>query len=196
MAQINAVVFDAFGTLLDIQAMPRDVSIFGPRRLPSAAQEYNEYNSVCPLAELIGEGWLATIVLAYHTLDPVPEVPFALRRFFACKLPTAIPCSHAAPRPLAEITWSSGASEILSKDCNIDTIHAPGAFLSMYDSERRKLGPRANRIAFAPSIPSSAQGIRVIPLSQASQLCEHDPVRDVMHAALSPDTIRSGGKAP
>jgi 2-haloacid dehalogenase len=184
MGKIHAVVFDAYGTLLDVHtAMARHASRLGetwPQISADWRQKQLEYTRVRSLAgpdrhrnfwQLTEEAlaWtaarhgvqdtavLADVLLAYRRLDPYPEVPTLLRQIRAWQLPTGI-LSNGEPGMLADAVRSAGLAELLDFVLSVETAGVFKPAPSVYRLAEEHLGQPRNRIAFVSSNPWDAFG--------------------------------------
>jgi len=184
MGKIHAVVFDAYGTLLDVHtAMARHASRLGetwPQISADWRQKQLEYTWVRSLAgpdrhrnfwQLTEEAlaWtaarhgvqdtavLADVLLAYRRLDPYPEVPTLLRQIRAWQLPTGI-LSNGEPGMLADAVRSAGLAELLDFVLSVETVGVFKPAPSVYRLAEEHLGQPRNRIAFVSSNPWDAFG--------------------------------------
>jgi 2-haloacid dehalogenase len=184
MGKIHAVVFDAYGTLLDVHtAMARHASQLGetwPKISADWRQKQLEYSWVRSLAgpdqhrnfwQLTKEAlaWtaarhgirdaavLADVLSAYRQLDPYPEVPALLRQIRAWQLPTGI-LSNGEPSMLADAVSSAGIAELLDFVLSVETVGAFKPTPPVYRLAEQCLGKPRNQIAFVSSNPWDAFG--------------------------------------
>jgi 2-haloacid dehalogenase len=187
MEKIHAVVFDAYGTLLDIHtAMARHASQLGetwPQISADWRQKQLEYTWVRSLAgpdrhrnfwQLTEEAlaWtaarhgirdaavLADVLLAYRRLDPYPEAPALLRQIRAWQLPTGI-LSNGEPGMLDDAVRSAGIAELLDFVLSVETVGVFKPDPAVYRLAEEHLGQPRNRIAFVSSNPWDAFGAHV-----------------------------------
>jgi len=184
MDTIQAVVFDAYGTLLDVHAaMARHADRLGPD-WPLISADWRrkqlEYSWVRSLAgrphhrdfwQLTRDAldWvaaqygvrdaavLADVLLAYRRLDAYPEAPAVLRQIRGHGLRTAI-LSNGEPGMLAEATASAGLDHLLDA---VLSIEAAGVFKPdpiVYRLAEARFGVPAARMAFVSSNPWDAFG--------------------------------------
>jgi 2-haloacid dehalogenase len=207
MMEIRAVVFDAYGTLLDFHAaMAKHASRLGadwPRISADWRQKQLEYSWVRSLAgpshhrdfwRLTEEalGWtaarhgigdaalLADVLLAYRQLDAYPEVPDVLRRLRDAGSRTAI-LSNGEPGMLADTTRSAGLDKLLDLVLSVET----GRFKpapAVYRLAEQSLGLTGAEIAFVSSnawdaFGAAAFGFRVFWINRTGQPCEYDLAR-------------------
>jgi 2-haloacid dehalogenase len=184
LGQIYAVVFDAYGTLLDVHAaMARYASQLGeawPQISADWRQKQLEYTWVRSLAgpdrhrnfwQLTREAlaWtaarhgirdaalLADVLLAYRRLDPYPEVPVMLRQIRDWQLPTGI-LSNGEPGMLADAVGSAGIAELLDFVLSVETVGVFKPAPSVYRLAEERLEQPRNQIAFVSSNPWDAFG--------------------------------------
>ncbi len=187
MAQINAVVFDAYGTLLDVHAaMARHAARLGPNWLQVSAdwrQKQIEYTWVRSLAGpahhrdfwhlteaaltwtaarhgIVDTALLAEVLMAYRALDAYPEVPSVLRSVRSLGLPTAI-LSNGETAMLADAARSAGIDDLLDHILSVETVGIFKPAASVYGIAQKTLGLSADRIAFASSNAWDAFGAHV-----------------------------------
>ena len=184
MSEIRAVVFDAYGTLLDVHAaMARHAGPLGARwPLISAdwRQKQLEYSWIRSLAGPVyhRDFWTLTqdaltwaaarhgntdpavrdaVLAAYRTLDPYPEAPDVLRHLRARGLPLAI-LSNGSPDMLADATRAAGIDTLLD---HVLSIEAAGIYKPdprVYRLAETALGFPAGQMAFVSSNPWDAFG--------------------------------------
>ena len=179
MTQSNAVVFDAYGTLLDVHAaMARHASRLGPAWHQISAdwrQKQLEYSWVRSLAGpqhhrdfwhlteaalawtaarhgVVDADLLDSVLMAYRTLDAYPEVPSVLRRIRVRGLPTAI-LSNGAPDMLADAARSAEIDVLLDHVLSVETVGVFKPAPTVYEIARKTFGLPADQIAFATSNP-------------------------------------------
>jgi 2-haloacid dehalogenase len=184
MRPIHAVVFDAYGTLLDVHtAMARHASRLGenwPQISADWRQKQLEYSWVRSLAgpgqhrdfwQLTRDAlaWTATrhgisdaavltdVLSAYRQLDPYPEVPALLQQIRDWKLPTGI-LSNGEPGMLADAVRSAGLAEILDFVLSVETVGAFKPTPAVYRLAEQGLGLTGNQIGFVSSNPWDAFG--------------------------------------
>ena len=184
MGQSDAVIFDAYGTLLDVHAA---MANHAPRLGANWAaisddwrRKQLEYSWIRSLAgpEHHRDFWrltqealawtaerhgirdqalLADVLTAYRQLDPYPEVPGVLRRLRDRGLPCAI-LSNGEPGMLDDAVRSAGLDRLLD---HVLSIEAAGIFKPdprVYRLAEAALGLPANRMAFVSSNPWDAFG--------------------------------------
>jgi 2-haloacid dehalogenase len=184
MNRIRAVVFDAYGTLLDIHAaMARHAARLGPDWQRISADwraKQIEYTWVRSLAgpgqhrdfwRLTQEAlaWtaarhgiadavlLADILLAYRHLAAYPEVPVVLRQLRDLGLPRAI-LSNGEPGMLRDAVTHAGIDHILDA---VISAEAAGVFKpdpKVYRLAGQHFGLAGSQMAFVSSNPWDAFG--------------------------------------
>jgi 2-haloacid dehalogenase len=186
VTEIDAVVFDAYGTLLDVHAaMARHARQLGPNWQRISAdwrQKQLEYSWVRSLAgpphhrdfwRLTEEAlaWtaahhgisdravLADVLAAYRALDAYPEAPAVLRRIRASGARTAI-LSNGEPGMLADATRSAGLDQLLDHILSIETVGVFKPDPRVYRLAENALDLPAARMAFVSSNPWDAFGAR------------------------------------
>lgn len=184
MEPIHAVVFDAYGTLLDVHAaMARHADRLGenwPLISADWRQKQLEYSWVRSLAgpghhrdfwQLTREAlaWTATrhgisdaavladVLSAYRQLDPYPEVPAVLQQIREWRLPRGI-LSNGEPGMLADAVRSAGLDQILDFVLSVETVGAYKPTPPVYRLASKRLGLAGNQIAFVSSNPWDAFG--------------------------------------
>jgi 2-haloacid dehalogenase len=184
MAQINAVIFDAYGTLLDVHAaMAKHARRLGanwPAISADWRQKQLEYSWIRSLAgpEHHRDFWrlteealawtaarhgitdtaaLADILLAYRSLDAYPEASAVLRRVRASGRGTAI-LSNGAPGMLAEATKSAGLGQLLDHILSVETVVIFKPDPRVYRLAETALRLPASEMAFVSSNPWDAFG--------------------------------------
>jgi 2-haloacid dehalogenase len=184
MVQIGAVVFDAYGTLLDVHtAMARHAQRLGPN-WPQISAEWRqkqlEYSWVRSLTspgqhrnfwQLTEEAlaWTATrhgigdaavlsdVLLAYRQLDPYPEVPAVLRQIRDRGQPRGI-LSNGEPGMLADAIKSADLGELLDFVLSVETVGVFKPAPAVYHLVEQHLGLAGKQIAFVSSNPWDAFG--------------------------------------
>lgn len=181
---IRAVIFDAYGTLLDVHAaMGRHASRLGvdwPRISADWRQKQLEYSWVRSLAgqEHHRDFWrltedalawtatrhgitdpalLADVLMAYRHLDPYPEAPAVLRLLRERGLPTAI-LSNGEPGMLEAAIRSAGLDHLLDHVLSIETVGIFKPSPRVYQLAVDQLGLPAEQMAFVSSNPWDAFG--------------------------------------
>lgn len=184
MVPIQAVVFDAYGTLLDVHsAMAQHAPRLGdnwPQISADWRQKQLEYSWVRSLAgpALHRDFWqltkdaltwtaarhgitdaavLADVLLAYRQLNAYPAVPDSLRQIRDWKLPTGI-LSNGEPGMLDDAVRSSGINDLLDFVLSVETVSVFKPAPSVYHLAEQQLGLASNLIAFVSSNPWDAFG--------------------------------------
>jgi 2-haloacid dehalogenase len=184
MEQIRAVVFDAYGTLLDVHtAMARHAPRLGenwPQISSDWRQKQLEYSWVLSLAgtRLHRDFWqlteaalawtaarhgisdaavLADVLSAYRRLDPYKEVPAVLRQVRDWQLPRGI-LSNGEPGMLVDAVQSAGLDDLLDFVLSVETVGVFKPAPTVYRLAEDQLGLNANQIAFVSSNPWDAFG--------------------------------------
>lgn len=184
MGPVHAVVFDAYGTLLDVHtAMARHAPRLGenwPQISADWRQKQLEYSWVRSLAgpALHRDFWhltedalawatarhgvtdatvLADVLLAYRRLDPYPEVPALLRQIRDWRLSAGI-LSNGEPAMLAGAVRSASLDEILDFVLSVETVGVFKPSPLVYRLAEEQTGLTGNQIAFVSSNPWDAFG--------------------------------------
>jgi 2-haloacid dehalogenase len=184
MVQINAVVFDAYGTLLDVHtAMARHAPRLGanwPQISADWRQKQLEYTWVRSLAgagahrdfwQLTEDAltWTAArhgisdtavltdVLMAYRHLDPYPEVAAVLQQIRDLPLPTGI-LSNGEPGMLTDAIRSSGLNDFLDFVLSVETIGVFKPSPRVYRLAEERLRLTGRQIAFVSSNPWDAFG--------------------------------------
>ena len=184
MGQVHAVVFDAYGTLLDVHtAMARHAPRLGenwPQISADWRQKQLEYSWIRSLAgpaqhrdfwQLTNDAltWAATrhgitdatvladVLLAYRQLDPYLEVPALLRQIRDWGLSTGI-LSNGEPAMLADAVRSAGLNEILDFVLSVETVGVYKPSPLVYRLAQEHTGLTGKQIAFVSSNPWDAFG--------------------------------------
>jgi 2-haloacid dehalogenase len=184
MEQIRAVVFDAYGTLLDVHtAIARHAPRLGknwPQISADWRQKQLEYSWVRSLAgpALHRDFWqlteaalawtaarhgisdaavLADVLWAYRRLDPYKEVPAMLRQVRDWRLPRGI-LSNGEPGMLVDAVQSARLDDLLDFVLSVETVGVFKPAPAVYRLAEDQLGLTANQIAFVSSNPWDAFG--------------------------------------
>ena len=184
MIQIQAVIFDAYGTLLDVHsAMARNADRLGatwPQISADWRQKQLEYSWIRSLAGpshhrdfwhltqdalawaaarhgLRDEAVLADVLMSYRHLDPYPEVPVLLRKIRDRKLATAI-LSNGEPGMLADAVRSANIDQLLDFVLSVETVGVFKPDQRVYRLAEERLKLAANQMAFVSSNPWDAFG--------------------------------------
>jgi 2-haloacid dehalogenase len=184
MPQIGAVIFDAYGTLLDVHAaMARYAARIGPHWREVSADwraKQLEYSWVRSLAgpqyhrdfwQLTEEAltWaarrhhledrvlLAEVLQAYRVLDAYPEVPKVLARLGEMGLPRAI-LSNGEPGMLGDAVRTAGIDIGLDAVISVETVGVYKPDSRVYRLAADCFGGTAGKLAFVSSNPWDAFG--------------------------------------
>jgi 2-haloacid dehalogenase len=191
LAGARAVVFDAYGTLLDFAsaaAAARDV--LGDRWQPLSdlwRRRQLEYSWLRAVMGRHADFWQVTgdaldfameslaiaapglrerLMAAYERLDPYPDAPETLRRLRAAGLKTAI-LSNGAPRMLASATRSAGLAELLDQVLSVEEVGVYKPHASVYRLACERLGAWPAELVFVSSNGWDAHGAKVAGLRVA-----------------------------
>ena len=184
MSQTRAVVFDAYGTLLDVHAaMARHAPRLGanwPAISAAWRQKQLEYSWVRSLTGpghhrdfwtltrealvwaasahgITGQAVLDDVLLAYRHLDPYPEVPAVLARLRARAMPCGI-LSNGEPGMLRDAVHSAKLDQLLDHVLSVETVGVFKPDPSVYRMAESTFGLPAAEIAFVSSNPWDAFG--------------------------------------
>ncbi|MGE0419906.1 MAG: haloacid dehalogenase type II [Acetobacteraceae bacterium] len=184
MVQVDAVVFDAYGTLLDVHtAMARHAARLGPAWQDISAvwrAKQIEYTWVRSLAGpahhrdfwlltqdalawtaarygVTDPSLLADILDAYRRLEAYPEVPAVLARLTEQGVGRAI-LSNGEPGMLKDAVTHAGIDRTLDAVLSVETIGVFKPDPRVYRLATRHFGVPADRIAFVSSNPWDAFG--------------------------------------
>lgn len=184
MQHVRAVVFDAYGTLLDIHAaMGRYAARLGPNWQQISADwrmKQLEYSWVRSLAgpgrhrdfwHLTEEAlvWaasrhgihdaqlLAEILMAYRHLDAYPEVPVVLRLLRDKGLERAI-LSNAEPGMLRDAVHTAGLTDLLNAVLSVESVGVFKPDPRVYRLAGAHFGLAVDQMAFVSSNPWDAFG--------------------------------------
>jgi 2-haloacid dehalogenase len=203
MARIKAVVFDAYGTLLDVHAaMERNAARIGPNWQTISADwrtKQIEYTWVRSLAGKHRDFWhlteealawaaarhgltdaalLADIMTAYRRLDAYPDAAAVLERLQHAGLGRAI-LSNGEPGMLHEAVHHAGLEPLLDAVLSVESvgIYKPDRRVYHLACDRFGLGPGA--IGFVSSNPwdafgAATFGFRVFWLNRTHAPAEYD----------------------
>ena len=180
---IEAVVFDAYGTLLDVHsAVMRHADRVGPDAA-AFSQEWRvkqlEYSWV---RSLTGPGhhqdfWTCTtdalrfvcarfgvrdaalvqdLLDAYRRLDAYPEVPAMLRALRAMNMRTAI-LSNGTPAMLVDAAAASGIAPLLDVLLSVEAVGVFKPDRRVYALAEERLGQPASRMMFVSANPWDTQ---------------------------------------
>lgn len=184
MVQVDAVVFDAYGTLLDVHtAMARHAARLGPawQDISTAWRakqiEYTWVRSLAGPAHhrdfwlltqealawaaarygVTDPSLLADILDAYRRLEAYPEVPAVLARLTEQGVGRAI-LSNGEPGMLKDAVTHAGIDRTLDAVLSVETIGVFKPDPRVYRLATRHFGVPADRIAFVSSNPWDAFG--------------------------------------
>jgi 2-haloacid dehalogenase len=175
MPPFKAYVFDAYGTLFDVNsAVMRHEAEIGAEARPFSAlwrQKQLEYSWVLSLMGRFTDFWTLTeraldyayaafpgvdrglrpqLLAAYRKLDAYPDVPEALRRLRGKGLKTAI-LSNGEPSMLADAVASAGISELLDHTFSVSSVGVYKTDARAYAQILGPLGARPGEIGFVSS---------------------------------------------
>ncbi|HVC61856.1 MAG TPA: haloacid dehalogenase type II [Acetobacteraceae bacterium] len=184
MPRVSAVIFDAYGTLLDVHAaMARHAARIGPH-WPAVSADWRakqlEYTWVRSLAGpehhrdfwrltqealawaathhgLTDDALLADVLLAYRQLDAYPEVPDVLARLGAMGIPRAI-LSNGEPGMLGDAVRAAGIDTGLDAVLSVETVGVFKPDRRVYRLAADCFGGRPGAQAFVSSNPWDAFG--------------------------------------
>ena len=173
MAAPRAFVFDAYGTLFDVHSIvdtaraitpdPQALSLLWRQKqleytwLRSLMERYEDFWVVTGQAlryamRRLGitatEAHVATLMDAYLTLLPFPEVPSALRALAGT--PLAI-LSNGSPRMLESAVRSSGLDGVFAHVLSVDAVAMYKPSPRVYEMASRVLGVEPGEILFVSS---------------------------------------------
>jgi 2-haloacid dehalogenase len=173
MAAPRAFVFDAYGTLFDVHSIvdtaraitpdPQALSLLWRQKqleytwLRSLMERYEDFWVVTGQAlryamRRLGitatEAQVATLMDAYLTLLPFPEVPSALRALAGT--PLAI-LSNGSPRMLESAVRSSGLDGVFAHVLSVDAVAMYKPSPRVYEMASRALGVEPREILFVSS---------------------------------------------
>jgi 2-haloacid dehalogenase len=172
---VAACVFDAYGTLLDINAAVRaEAAVLGTRAeelsalwrrkqleyswLRSLMRRHADFGQVTAEAldvslETLGLGDDALrgrLLAAYRTLAPYPEVPAVLATLKRHGVPTAI-LSNGSPSMLADAVARAGIADVLDHVLSVEEVGMFKPAPEVYRLATSRLGLAAREIAFLSS---------------------------------------------
>lgn len=181
--QVEAVVFDAYGTLLDVHsAVARHAGRLGDlagdfsrewrvkqleyswvRSLtgPARHQDFwactvDALRFVCARHGVADEGFAADLLDAYRLLSPYPEVPSMLRAVRARGLQAAV-LSNGSPMMLAEAFGGAGLSTQIDALLSVEAVGVFKPDRRVYALAERRLGLPAARMMFVSANPWDTQ---------------------------------------
>lgn len=180
---IEAVVFDAYGTLLDVHsAVLRHAERVGPDAVAFSAEwrvkqlEYSWVRSltgpahhqdfwacttealrfVCARFNIQDEALFQDLLDAYRRLDAYPEVPAMLRALRAKKMRTAI-LSNGAPMMLVDATQAAGIATLLDALLSVEAVGVFKPDRRVYALAEQRLGLPGARMMFVSANPWDTQ---------------------------------------
>jgi 2-haloacid dehalogenase len=184
MPRPSAVIFDAYGTLLNVHAaMARYADRLGPDWQAISADwrtKQIEYTWVRSLAgpshhrdfwtltqealawtaarhRITDTGLLADILQAYRVLDAYPEVPDVLRRLGAMGIPRAI-LSNGEPGMLNDAVQAAGIDTGLDAVLSVESVGVYKPDQRVYRLAADRFGGDATTMVFVSSNPWDAFG--------------------------------------
>lgn len=183
---IRAAVFDAYGTLLDVNAAMRaHAARLGPdwerisqewrakhieytwvRSLAGPAQHRDFWTlaqeSLAVIAarhSITDQALLADVLKAYRRLDAYPEVADTLRALSAKGIGRAI-LSNGEPGMLADAVQAAGIADLLDAVLSVESVGVFKPDHRVYALATTRFGVAASEIAFVSSNPWDAFGAR------------------------------------
>jgi len=179
----EAVIFDAYGTLLDVHsAVGRHAARIGPEATafsqewrakqleyswvrsltgPSHHQDFwactvDALRFVCARFGVSDPALAADLLDAYRRLSAYPEVPEMLRALRGRDMVTAI-LSNGAPMMLVDATTASGISTLLDALLSVEAVGIFKPDPRVYAMAVQRLGLPASRMAFVSANPWDTQ---------------------------------------
>lgn len=180
---IEAVVFDAYGTLLDVHsAVQRHAARIGPQAAAFSAEwrvkqlEYSWVRSltgpshhqdfwacttdalrfVCARFGVADQALFQDLLEAYRRLDAYPEVPAMLRALRVLGMRTAI-LSNGAPMMLVDATSAAGIATLLDALLSVEAVGIFKPDRRVYALAEQRLGLPAQRMMFVSANPWDTQ---------------------------------------
>lgn len=180
---IEAIVFDAYGTLLDVHsAVQRHAARIGPQAAAFSAEwrvkqlEYSWVRSltgpshhqdfwacttdalrfVCARFGVADQALFQDLLEAYRRLDAYPEVPAMLRALRAQGMRTAI-LSNGAPMMLVDATSAAGIATLLDALLSVEAVGIFKPDRRVYALAEQRLGLPAPRMMFVSANPWDTQ---------------------------------------
>jgi 2-haloacid dehalogenase len=184
MKQIRAVIFDAYGTLLDIHtAMARHATRLGPNWRQISADWRTKQIEYCWVRSMVGPAqhrdfWRLTqealevvaeihgitdtalkadILSAYRRLDAYPEVPAMLQALKAKGLACAI-LSNGEPGMLHDAVTAAGIAPLLDAVLSVESVRVFKPNPRVYRLAGRRFGLAPREMAFVSANPWDAFG--------------------------------------
>jgi 2-haloacid dehalogenase len=204
LSGIGACVFDAYGTLFDVNAAAvRCRDALGDKAEPLAAlwrQKQVQYSWLRSLMARHADFWQVTgealdfametfglsdarlrarLMECYRRLDAYPDAADLLNRLKAVGIPTAI-LSNGSPEMLADAVSSAGLNSLLDAVLSIESVGIYKPHSSVYQMAVDRLGVPAGRICFLSSNGWDAHGaatfgFQVVWVNRARQPAERLP---------------------
>lgn len=181
--EIEAVIFDAYGTLLDVHsAVARHATRLGPQAEAFSAEwrvkqlEYSWVRSltgpahhqdfwtctqealrfVCTRHGVRDQALIQDLLEVYRTLDAYAEVPAMLKALRAKGTRTAL-LSNGSPLMLADATKAAGISTLLDMLLSVEAVGIFKPDPRVYALAEQRLGLPTARMAFVSANPWDAQ---------------------------------------
>ena len=181
---VRAVIFDAYGTLLDIHAaMRRHAARLGAdweaisaewrakqmeyswvRTLAGPAQHRDFWHVTRAALEYVtarhgidDPALLDQVMAAYRQLDVFPEVPGVLERLRAMAIPCAI-LSNGAPEMLAAAVEAAGIGSLLADVLSVEAVGAYKPDPRVYRLASTRFGAAPEEMAFLSANPFDSFG--------------------------------------
>lgn len=181
--EVEAVVFDAYGTLLDVHsAVARHADRLGPlagefsREWRAKQLEYSWVRSltgparhqdfwactvdalrfVCARYDVNDAAFVATLLDAYRLLSPYPEVPAMLRALRADGLRAAV-LSNGSPMMLADAFGNAGLAPQIDALLSVEAVGVFKPDRRVYALAETRLGLPAGRMVFVSANPWDTQ---------------------------------------
>ena len=180
--EVEAVVFDAYGTLLDVHsAVQRHAVRLGPdaatfsqewrakqleyswvRTLTGNHQDFwvctvDALHFVCARYGVTDPGLVNDLMEAYRRLDAYPVVPAMLKALRAREIPAAI-LSNGAPMMLVDATAAAGISTLLDAILSVEAVGVFKPDRRVYALAEQRLGLPAAKMLFVSANPWDTQG--------------------------------------
>ena len=175
MSNLQALVFDAYGTLYDVHSVTARAETLFPGKGAAVSQlwrqkqleyswlrslmgTYADFNRVTgealeyALAALkldAGKEAVAALLGQYVHLSPFPEVPAALRELRVSRKLAIL--SNGAPDTLNALVDNSGLAPLFDAVLSVDAIGAYKPDMRIYQLAERQLGIARERIGFVSS---------------------------------------------
>jgi len=180
---IQALVFDAYGTLYDVQSVLAEAEVLCPGKGDVITQLWRlkqlEYTWLRTLLQEYQDFWLVTraaldfalraggvepdaavcepLMEKYLHLDPYPEAREALGALAGCKLAIL---SNGSPRMLQELVRNSGLDQWIDPAISIDSVRAYKPHPSCYALVEPALGVPKAEVLFVSSNGFDAAGAK------------------------------------